>query len=382
MSNANSPLEARQRDYWFDNIKGVLMILVVIGHMTASFYSFSGLLKYIYDMINMMHMGTFLILSGYMSKRRIDQKDYISVINKNIIPYITAQFFLYAVAAVTPNGFKGMGITFFSGSYFSLFNPAYQLWYLMAIIVFVLVSMKIRPSRKPLLFMAGAVLVTLICGDLQQVTVMKLTKIPSYYPFFLLGYLLPKDFMLTLRNKWQAFVAAIPVFIGYAYYMYHQEWVTGIRSIYGLSSNYDKVGELAFGLHPVFGRICMLIFVPIIAFAFFAVMPRKKCIFSKLGQNSMSIFILHSVVVMAFRCLNYKYRLVDMIDTHVLEILFIAGCVLITFVLGTDFVKKLFRPILAPKIDVVNVVGSLYDKYKENQEKQLSQTSSENPEKT
>ncbi len=369
MAAENSPLMARQRDYWFDNIKGVLMILVVIGHMIASFYTSSGFMKYVYDVINTMHMPAFLILSGYMSKRRIDQNDYLSVINKNIAPYITSQLFLYFSAVIIPNGLKAANSTFFTNSSFSFFVPVFQLWYLMAIIIFAFVTMKIKPSRRPVLFMIGAIMLTLICGDLQQVNVFKFTKVISYYPFYLLGYLLPKDFMLTIRNKWQVLLGAIPLLAGYAYFMYRQDWVVGIRNVYGLSSNYGKVGELAYGLHPVFGRLFMLFVVPVIAFAFFAVMPRCKCIFSKLGKNSMSIFVLHGAITVAFRCINYKFKVVGLINTPYLKIAFLIGCVVIAFVLGTDFVKKLFRPILEPDFDIVRIVGSLYDKYKENKEK-------------
>ncbi len=369
MANEMSPLVTRQRDYWFDNIKGVLMILVVIGHMIASFYTSSDAMKYIYDFINTMHMGAFLILSGYMSKGRINRKDYISVINKNIIPYITAQLFLYYTAVIIPDGLKAANSTYFDRSEFSFFLPVFQLWYLMAIIIFVLVTMKIKPSRHPILFMAGAIGMTLLCGCVQQINVFKLTKVISYYPFYLLGYLLPKDFMLTLRNKKPIIIGSVAIFLGYAYFMSRQDWITGIRNVYGLSSNYQKVGELAFGLHPVFGRLFMVLVVPIIAFAFFTLIPRSKCLFSKLGQNSMYIFVLHSLPVVAFRCLNYEYKILGYFNSPLRKALVLVFCVVITFILGSDLIRKLFRPILEPNFDIVSVVGSLYDKYKEREKK-------------
>jgi len=333
-----SPLLTRQRDYWFDTIKGVLMILVVIGHMTASFYSYSNGLKYIYDCINAMHMGAFLILSGYMSKGRVARKDYISVINKNIVPYITAQVFLYLYAVIVPKGFKGMGIEFFDNSTFSFFIPIYQLWYLMAVIIFVLVTIKIKPERRPVLFMAVAILLTLACGAVTQIRMFKLTKVISYYPFFLLGYLLPKDFMLSLRNRKKLIIASVAVFAGYAYFMTRQDWIVGIRNVYGLSSTYDKVGELAFGLHPAFGRLFMVLFVPVVAFAFFNLMPRSKCLFSKLGQNSMYIFVLHSLFVAVFRCLNYEYKIIAKYFTTPLpKVLLLDFSVAIAFFTSVNF---------------------------------------------
>ena len=374
MKTETSPLLTRQRDYWFDNIKGVLMIFVVIGHMTASFYSVSGGIKYIYDCINSMHMGTFLILSGYMSKGRVARKDYVGVINKNIIPYITAQVFLYVYANLIPRGFKGMAIEFFDCSTFSFFIPIYQLWYLMAVIIFVLVTIKLKPERRPVLFMIGAIALTLICGAIPQVKIFRLTKIISHYPFFLLGYLLPKDFMLALRNKKKLIIAALAVFAGYAYFMSRQDWVVNIRSIYGLSGTYKSGGELAFGIHPVFGRLAMILFIPIVAFAFYTVMPRCKTIFSKLGQNSMYIFVLHSLVVCGFRCLNYEHGILKKyLMTPTAKALFLVFSVAVAFILGSELIRKIFRPLLEPKIDIVNIVGVLYGKYREREDARVAE---------
>lgn len=371
MEKEKSPLLTGQRDYWFDNIKGVLMILVVIGHMTASFYSVSAGLKYLYDCINAVHMVAFLIISGYMSKGRVARKDYVSVINKNIIPYITAQVFLYLCAVVIPKGFKASNIEFFDTNTFSFFIPIYQLWYLMAVIIFVLVTIKLKPERKPVVFMTVAILLTLACGAINQVRMFQLTKIVSHYPFFLLGYLLPKDFMLTLRNKKKLIIVSLAVLAGYAYFMTRQDWIVGIRNIYGLSSNYEKVGDLAFGLHPAFGRLAMVVFAPMIAFAFFNLMPRNKCILSKLGQNSMYIFVLHSVFVVAFRSANYEYKIIAEYFTGPLsKVLLLIGCVALTFLLGSSLVRTLFRPLLEPGFDIVNIVGILCDKYKEKESAQ------------
>lgn len=363
-----SVLQTKQRDYWFDNIKGILMIAVVIGHMIAQFYDVSPVMQYIYNFINTFHMGTFLILTGYLSKRRVDSKDYLSVINKNIVPYIVAQFLLYLLAALVPGGFKASNVTYFSSSEFSFLIPVYQLWYLMAVIIHVLISMWIKPKRRPIVFMIGAVIVTLLCGVGNQVNILRFTKALSFYPFFLLGYLLPKDTMEKIRNKWQFRVAGVLVFVAYALFFTREELTEGIRKVYGLATSYSKAPDVMAGLHPAFGRLFFVLFVPVVAIAFFALVPRCRTIFTKLGQNSLYIFVLHSFFVVAVRCLHYEYKIINHFNTWYLKALYLFGCIAITFFLGSNFVKKIFRPILEPDFDIVNVVGFLCEKYKEKKE--------------
>lgn len=348
-----------QHDYWLDNIKGILMILVVIGHMTAQLARYSTFINNLYVLITSFHMGSFLILSGYMSKRRIDQKDYISVINKNILPYLAAQLLLYFTAVILPEGLKAANSTYFDRSSFSFFIPIYQLWYLMAIIIAMIISIKLQPKRHPLLYMGIAVAVSLSCGYLVQVNILRLTKCLSFYPFFLLGYLLPSSFFKKLREKWYALACGVIIFGGYCYFMAHGQWAAGLNKIYGFSQPYAKCDPQFLGLPPVLGRLVFLITVPLIAFAFYTLCPRKKCLFSKLGQNSLFIFVLHSLIVVPIRCLHYDYKIFSYFTTRWTKLGYLLFCVAVTFILGSNTIKKWFSPILAANADIRKIIRYL-----------------------
>lgn len=349
-----------QRDLWLDNIKGILMIAVVLGHLLATPSEHSPLLRFLYKLINTFHMGTFMILTGYMSKRRVDQKDYLCVINKNVVPYIAAQLLMYVYTAVWETGFSAANSSFFSSQYFSFFIPIYQLWYLFAIIVYIPVSAALQPGKRPWLFLLGALILSLACGYFKQVTVFSLTKIASFYVFFLIGYLLPQGVMTVIREKRWLMLIAAAIWAGFAFFMAHPAWRVGLSKTFGLASTYAAVGEMAGGVPAVVGRLLYLLAVPVIALAFYALCPRGKTLFTKLGQRSMYIYVLHALVVVAVRCL----KIGDLLTTWWAKALYLAGAVTVAFLLATDPVKKLFRPVLEPNFDLAKAVHSLCEQYR------------------
>ncbi len=361
-------LTEKKHDFWIDNIKGILMITVVVGHLLAQPRELYPSYRFLYDLINTFHMGTFMILTGYLSKRRVDQKDLLSVVNKNIAPYIVAQILLYCFAAVWHSGFSAANATYFDARTFSFFIPIYQLWYLFAIILYVPITAMLKPQKRPLLFLGGALLLSLACGYFNQVTIFSLTKIASYYIFFLIGYFLPKNLWQFIRNKWWVCLFAALVWAAYIFFIYHEEWCVGFPKMYGLSQSYAAVGPMAGDVPAVVGRALFLLIVPIIALAFFSLCPRKKSVFSKLGKNSMYIYVLHALFIVAVRCINKETQFCRELDTWWLKLAYILGGVAIAFLLSTDIVKKVFRPLLEPDFDIVRVIGSLNEKFRQRTE--------------
>lgn len=359
----------RSHDYWIDNIKGVLMIAVVLGHLTSLMRGMYPSMRFVYDLINTFHMGAFMMISGYLSKRRIDQKDYIGVINKNVVPYLVSQVLLYCFCAIFARGLEAATATFFNSTTFSLFIPLYQLWYLFAIIVYVFLTSVIKPNRHPLLFLCGALLLSLACGYFRQVQVFKMTKILSFYFFFLLGYLMPEKVMDTLRKKRWLMAVAVLIWIGFVFFISNEDWCYRINKVYALSSSYAGCGPLYNDIPAVVGRLLILVLVPFIALAFFSLCPRGKNPLSKLGKNSMYIYILHALFVVVLRVAHYKYGILESLTTWWAQALFLIGGVVLTFILGSEWVKKLFRPILQPNFDIVKVVGGLCDRYRADQNK-------------
>ena len=62
----------KQRIYKYDNVKAVLIFMVVIGHMTTDYVSDSHIVRWVTLWIYMFHMPAFIFLSGLVHKQYID----------------------------------------------------------------------------------------------------------------------------------------------------------------------------------------------------------------------------------------------------------------------------------------------------------------------
>ena len=171
----------RNRNYWLDNAKFFLIVLVVIGHFLEQLIS-NITIKEIYVFIYVFHMPLFVFITGFFSKN-------IENSNKRIINY----FILYVIMQCI--------LLLIQGQRFTIVKPCYALWYLQAIIAYNLmlpIISKLKPSR--LMFLS--ILAGLIIGfDRNANEIGSLSRIFVMLPFFSMGYLTTEEHLLKLKNK-------------------------------------------------------------------------------------------------------------------------------------------------------------------------------------
>lgn len=68
----------KNRIYLYDNIKGLLIILVVAGHLLEPFLSKNGIKKVIYIIIYSFHMPAFVYCTGVFTSFKI-RRDLINL---------------------------------------------------------------------------------------------------------------------------------------------------------------------------------------------------------------------------------------------------------------------------------------------------------------
>ena len=90
----------KQRDAWLDNAKGVLILMVVAGHLIAGLTDQAEWVWDLYLIINSSHMLLFTFLTGYLQKRRVEQKEYEKLVNRLLLPYLVLQFIYYLVICI------------------------------------------------------------------------------------------------------------------------------------------------------------------------------------------------------------------------------------------------------------------------------------------
>ena len=112
----------KQIDY-IDNLKGLGIILVVLGHYIEPFRDVEFILNALYIFIYFFHMPMFALLSGVVAKFRLAK-----VVRYIWILYISQAF--YMIIRLLIGNYKFISLKSFIVNFISY--PYFQLWYLYA----------------------------------------------------------------------------------------------------------------------------------------------------------------------------------------------------------------------------------------------------------
>lgn len=170
----------------FDSLKGILITLVVIGHMIEVMIMDSSIGKYVYTAIYTFHMPLFVILSGYFFNHNCSEK-------KLIISIITLTETLIVFQAIR------IIITSVSGDIWSLkdiITPYWVLWYIYSLIVWKAMTFLVFKTCRTIKFkylILGAIAVSSITGFIPLKNELAFQRTFYFYPFFVFG--------MALRNN-------------------------------------------------------------------------------------------------------------------------------------------------------------------------------------
>ena len=112
------------RNEAFDAAKGVLIILVIIGHVLLGSLS-ENLSR---EIIYFFHMPLFLGISGFFTKRKLIESSFSQIIkklkNRLILPFLIAFIFFTVLFLLSQNELNLRGL------FRQIIYPYYHLWYI------------------------------------------------------------------------------------------------------------------------------------------------------------------------------------------------------------------------------------------------------------
>lgn len=276
------------RIYYFDNLKFVLIFLVVFGHFISPFVEKSHIAKSLWIFIWSFHMPLFIFISGYLAKNAIAKRDKNKIFNFLIL-YVLLKFVIFIIQVLYGLEPK-----------LSLFKVSDIPWYLMAMAVWYIISMLTQKLDKNKVLIISILLALIIGYDKDFRDFLALSRILVYYPFFLLGTMIGKDKIQKLTgNKVYKFISIILllgfmaiclIFTDKIYFI--RPLLTGRNSYYSLNNNIEYFG-LVF-------RIVSYILAVIISVSVMALIPKGKTFFSKMGSRTLAVYFLHAIVTEIF----------------------------------------------------------------------------------
>ena len=158
----------KERNYYIDNIKAIVIFLMVFGHLLSSFKSIPA--QYIYKVIYFFHMPLLIYISGYLSKFNF----------KKILIQLALPFCVFRLL------FVGFDFLIYGKVQF-IWNEFGILWYLFSLILFKIMLhliVKLISERYYLLFFIISIFTGLIAGFIPLGEEFSFSRTFAFFPFF------------------------------------------------------------------------------------------------------------------------------------------------------------------------------------------------------
>jgi len=321
MSSTAAAPAPRQRDYSFDNIKAILIFLVVLGHVLVS-GSKHELVSIVYKCIYLFHMPLFVFISGYFSKKAA--KSFSYSIHSALVPYVIfAIIFKIVECCIIPSKLSSLPIY--------LFEVPFSYWYLLCLFYWRLITpilSKLKGFALPLTIIIG-----LAAGFIENGGVMSVARACAFLPFYWLGFEFNSDTVAALRKRASKIIFAIllPAIFAGAVFLYKTVSL-GYPAILQMKNSYASCG-----FTPVTGllvRAALYLAAAGIIMGAISLMPNRKCLLSTVGQGTMSIYIAHGYIVLyALR----RFGLLDPVFNQLGPVACLGFCILISLVITAFF---------------------------------------------
>ena len=390
MNQQTTSVATKTRDYHVDNIKGVLIILVVCGHLLSYLQDMNstfaiGVRTFIY----FFHMPGFIFMSGYLAKGFL-KKEYkgekllsyawLYLLFKNGIdlvhfifrrPYFAGNSHtmelilivclfcfgiwllsqLYSRFPAFQNGFILL-VVFYSVLKTNVLTIGAAPWYMMALIWYHII-VYLTKNMKQSHVLAAAVIIAAFANYQDPIgKFLTLSRMINFLPFFLLGFYMTRERFETIVNhpKWKYLLFILFILSAFVITINGRaikKWI-GVF-FFGVSpySKLLKLGDWYYHIAPLTCILWMAVTIMIL-FGLFALCPSGKTFLAKLGRNTIGIYVLHRffkdfLIYGGFYGVLSQNEYIAVIETIVVSLL-------LAIVFGTDFWAKTMN-----KLSVVNV---------------------------
>ena len=278
----------KTRDYGFDNLKSLIIILVVFAHLIG--ISTYGYDSNIYRIIYSFHMHIMFFISGFFAKFK----------KRRILNF----FILYFV-------FQTIYISFYNSIYqdnkttFQYTQPYYHLWYILVYLLFIfiipLIDFKSYDNKKTIKKCLAVLFISLIFyffipNDKTIGYYLSLSRFFSFLPYFILGFysskiIENKNFIITKEKR---------LFLKLLFL------VLAISSSLIIIYDKDIIPHMLYGAYPYkklsYGMrekaIMLFCGLSWIGFLSYSIRINKRIpVYTKIGENTLTIFLLHGFIV-------------------------------------------------------------------------------------
>lgn len=299
------------RNHQFDNIKALLIFLVVFGHLIEPLRDIQ-IFKILYFIIYSFHMPLFIFLAGYFAKPTTKglKKTFLLFLKYEIIYALSyALLFGGSGSTLTPLGLLGtIGY---------ILQPIWVLWFLLSLISWRLLLIAYEKHPFVIVIIVGAIIgFNFIPFNFR---ILSIGRTLSFFPYFLLGYLAKKhnyDFQKIKLNR--TFIVYFCTLLLIFWTLYSasisDELLYGATSLNGYGDSLINLSIFKLNTYLVAVSAGVLIF---------NIVPKRELWISQVGEKTLPIFLWHPIIIWLLTRISFfdQLRLISSIGSIIILIL-------------------------------------------------------------
>ncbi|MCR2032658.1 acyltransferase family protein [Anaerofustis stercorihominis] len=321
-----------KRIYLWDNLKFVLIFLVVLGHFVAVYYKKENMdyIRGIYSFIYFFHMPLFIFITGLFSKKSINSYKFPY---KKVISYIILGYFL---------SFYDNFIRFLLNKdvNFNLLGSSGIIWFLFVIAIFFTITYFLKCVNIKYLFVFSILMGLFVGYDKNIGDYLYIMRSVVFYPFFLAGYYLdPTQIIDKVKNKKYHIISFICILAFIFICVKFPNQMFQFRKLFlGKYPYYNGIN--------IYYRFIYYISVFIFISMVISITPNRYIKgFTQYGSRTLQVYFLHRPMITFVINLGFGTFLMNFCGKFWMIPYFICAIIL-TYVLSIKFFERPFNFIL------------------------------------
>lgn len=316
-----------EREAYFDNARLLMIAFVVFGHLIQP-YQDMLFLQMSYTWIYTFHMPVFIFLAGFFARGTGTKAAVEKLAKKLLLPFLFFQV-IYTIYyyMIGKDGWME-----------SILVPQWALWFLLSLFcwhILLIPFKRIRPS----LGIPLAVFIGLLVGYFNEIGgVLSLSRTFVFFPFFLVGYWVTKEQLAVLRRlPIRIGGGLLLIAAGTLFYLYPDiptDWLLGSKSYAVLGAG--EAGGIM--------RLLVYLFSGLMMISVLALVPNKKMPFTKYGQRTLYVYLLHGFFIQWIR-VDDLFEVSNSLDVLGLLIVTLS----IVLVLSQRWMLRIWKPLIELK---------------------------------
>ncbi|MFZ6689236.1 acyltransferase family protein [Undibacterium sp. SXout11W] len=271
------------RNSALDNVKGVLIFLVVFGHFIELHIGNDSFLRPIWIFVYAFHMPMFALLSGIFSKTIVDEKQALQLIKNIVAPLIAFELIYECTEYVLVGKFS---------VYAGLVAPYWMLWYLMSLLSWRLMLPLFFKMRFPVTLSLILALGTSYSEHAGYLLSSSRTLL--FFPYFLMGAVIGPELFSSRENDKRLITISIMIVAFAIASIFFLPPLFDYRWLYG-SFSLNRLGMA--NLTGTLYQMLQYAVSSVLSFAIMYLLSRKDLGLSRIGKQSMYVFLWHGMTL-------------------------------------------------------------------------------------